>query len=399
MNDFTSSLVSAIRAQKQTHFDSVLEDMRQWHHKNGAEVELEFAQNIVDTFEYTIKSSHRDLLETGVKLLAQWIVDCASEEAANKLFDVVNNPWLVRALLTAVDDPRMLAKCNLENLLYNQSGVVYRKIITSELMLFVKLPAPHCIEYIFSDPFVLKSLNQEEQTDKTQRLSDNDHIFWELTNPDVHNTLPHVLNSLLSNTQTRWIGYYMKAACSNGSLEALHALIQHPKFSSQHLRKVEDFFATPVKFRPPALDFTSKIQHRSLSLQAKSSYIAMLIFQSSTSHSHMDLHLEALGRETGYVIDSVEKYERVDVLCHSLEKCYRQHLKQYTDCHQAYELFFNSFSFLSQVMNESDLDGCLNNLSGKILEIVRAHPSLQQRILQNEVAGLSDSSALVKRKM
>lgn len=399
MNDFSSSLVSAIRSHKQTHFDSVLEDMRQWHHKNGAQVEWEFAQNIVDIFDYTIKSSHRDLLTSGVALLAQWIVNCASDEAAHKLFDVVNNPWLVRELLGCVDDPRMLHKCNLEDLLYNQSGVLHRKINTSELMLFVKLPAPKCIQYIFSDPFVLKALNQEDQSDKTQRLSENDHIFWSLTDPAVTHALPDVLTSLLSHNQHRWVGYYMKAICSRSCLEAFQTLTQHPKFSSEHLRGIEQFFATPVKFQTPVLDFISQIKPRALSLQAKSSHIATLIFKSSTSHRHLAFHSDALRQETQWVVESVNNNERVTLLCQSLEKCYTQQREHYNNGTQAHELLFDSFSFLSEMMTNSDLDGCLDNLNAEILDVVRVHPAMQQQILRKEVGELSDSSALTKRKM
>lgn len=391
MNDFTSSLVSAIRAQKQTHFDSVLEDMRQWHHKNGAEVELEFAQNIVDTFEYTIKSSHRDLLETGVKLLAQWIVDCASEEAANKLFDVVNNPWLVRALLTAADDPRMLAKCNLEDVLYNQTGVIRRKINTDELMLFVKLPAPKCIQYLFSDPFVLKALNQEEQADKNKRLGGNDHIFWSLTDSSVKQALSSVLDSLFSHTQTRWVGYYMTAVCKRGSLEVFNELTQHPKFTSLHLHEIERFFSRPIDFQVNAGDFISQIKPHVLSLQALSSHIASLI---SRPVSHFNRHKE----EISLFMDGIEGGERIEIYGQALKKYYAQSDGRY-DLNRRNELLFYAFSSLSEVTENKDLDGLLHSLPKDILDVVRSHPLMQQRILCSEVANLSDNSALGKRKI
>jgi len=391
MNDFSSSLVSAIRLQKQTHFDSVLEEMRQWHHKNGANVELEFAQNIVDLFDYTIKSSHRDLLNSGVELLANWIVHCATEEVANKLFDVVNNPWLVRALLTAVDDPRMLAKCNLEDVLYNQTGVIRRKINTDELMLFVKLPAPKCIQYLFSDPFVLKALNQEEQADKNKRLGENDHIFWSLTDPSVKSALSSVLGSLFLHTQTRWVGYYMTAVCKRGSLEAFNELTQHPKFTSLHLHEIETFFSRPIDFQVNAGDFISQIKPHALSLQALSSHIASLI---SRPVSHFNRHKE----EISLFMDELEGGERVDIYGQTLKKYYAQSDGLY-DLTRRNELLLYGFSSLSEVTGNKDLDGLLHSLPKDILDVVRAHPLMQQRILCSEVAKLSDNSAGHKRKI
>lgn len=391
MSRHSHALITAVRSNKQTHFDSVLEDIQKWHHTHGGFVEQEFAQEIVDVFDYTIKSNHRDLLPSAVALLAHWIVKHASVEATNKLFDVVNNPWLVRELLTAVDDPRMLAKCNLEDVLYNQTGVIRRKINTDELMLFVKLPAPKCIEYLFSDPFVLKALNQEEQADKNKRLGENDHIFWSLTDPSVKSALSSVLGSLFLHTQTRWVGYYMTAVCKRGSLEAFHELTQHHKFTSLHLHEIETFFSRPIDFQVNAGDFISQIKPHALSLQALSSHIASLMGLPT-------FHFNRRKEEISLFIDRLEGGERIEIYGQALKKYYAQSDGRY-DLTRRNELLLNAFSSLSEVTENKDLDGLLHSLPQDILDVVRAHPFMQQRILCSEVTDLSDSSTLTKRKM
>lgn len=394
MSTLSDDLIFAIRSKKQTHFDSVLEDMRQWHQKHGSFVEQEFAQEIVDVFEYTIKSSHRELLNTGIELLSHWIVHCATEEVANKLFDVVNNPWLVRALLTAVDDPRMLEKCNLEDVLYNQIGVIRRKVNADELMLFVKLPAPKCIQYLFSDPFVLKALNQEEQADKHKRLSENDHIFWSLTDPSVKQALPSVLDSLFSHIQTRWVGYYMAAVCNRGSLDAFNILTQHSKFTSMHLQEIETFFAGPIEFPVHCMDLILQMKPELLSLQARSSHISSLIFNKCS-----EFYLEARLKQLTISSEGLTQTQRIDVLCHSLKKCYKENTMHYSDYSNRNIELLASFDTMTAICNGDDLDGLLHNLPKYILDVVREHPLMQQRILCAEVADLSDTTALVKRKM
>lgn len=393
MSSLSDKLIFAIRSKKQTHFDSVLEDMRQWHHTNGGFVDKEFAQEIVDVFDYTIKSNYRDLLNTGIELLAHWIAHCATEDVANKLFDVVNNPWLVRALLTAVDDPRMLEKCNLEDVLYNQTGVIRRRITTDDLMVFVKLPAPKCIQYVFSDPFVLKALNQEEQADKNNRLGENDHIFWSLTDPDVTHALSSVLDSLLSHPQTRWVRYYMTAVCKRGSLNAFNKLTQHPKFTSLHLHEIESFFSQPIDFQVNVVNFISQMSPCSLSLQARSSHIAALI-----SHTHLSSHLDERRKEIYLLVDGLEQPERIEVHCQAIIKCHARNTTR-RDPSQKDELSFRSFSSLVETMDSADLDGLLHHLPHNILNVVRAHPMMQQRILHSEVAALSDNSVGHKRKI
>lgn len=393
MSQHSQAVVSAVRSNKQSHFDSVLEDMRQWHHIHGALVETEFAQEIVDIFDYTIKSNHRDLLNTGIELLARWIVHCATEEAANKLFDVVNNPWLVRALLTAVDDPRMLEKCNLEDVLYNQTGVIRRKVNTDELMLFVKLPAPKCIQYLFSDPFVLRALNQEEQADKNKRLGENDHIFWSLTDPCVKQALPLVLDSLFSHTQTRWVGYYMTAVCKRGSLNAFHQLSQHPKFTLEHLHQIEIFLAQPIDFQVNAVEFITQMSPHCLSLQARSSHIASLI-----AHTHLSFYLDSRRKDFGGLIEGVEKNERIEIYCQAVKKCHTQNTVR-SDHNQRNDGLFRAFSSLADMIGSDDLDGLLQHLPHDILDVVRTHPLMQQRILSSEVAALSDNSVGHKRKI
>lgn len=397
MSEFSSNLISAIRSNKQTHFDSVLADIRQWKHNHGAPmdmVEKDFAQDIVDLFDYTIKSSYPNLLNTGVELLAHWIVNCATEEASNKLFDVANNPWMVRALLTAVDDPRMLEKCNLEEVLYNQTKAPQNKINTDDLMLFVKLPAPKCIRHVFSDPFVLRALNQKYHRDTTKRWTETEHIFWALTDHSVKNALPTVLDSLLSHTETRWIEYCMKAVCQRGSFEAFDAVTQHPKFTDVHLNEIEVFFEKPVNFQVNTVEFILKMQPKCLSLQARSCHISSLIFP-----THLSSHLDRRRKEIVCLVDGVQKSERIEIFCQSLKKCHTHIMKYRCDQTEKNEIFFHSFSSLAEMIGSEDLDGLLYHLPAEILDLVRTHPLMQKRILCGEVEVLSENSLEHKRKI
>lgn len=381
--NFEHAVIVAVRSDKQTHFDSVLKDMHQWHHANSGFVEQEFAQHIVDIFEFTIRRDHRELLNRSVCLLAQWIVDHASEEAANKLFDVVNNPWLVRCLLENVDDPRMLHKCNVEDILYNQAGVVKRKIDTQELMLFVKSPASECIKYIFSDPFVVAALNQEEQTDKYKRLSDNDHIFWALTDPSVQGVLRHVLNSLLAQEQTRWIGYYMTAVCARGSVVGYDTLMNHANFSNEHTKHVVDFFSQPVKFSHPPHDFLSHLQPHDLFLKAVTSHFTYMYLNSSFD--------ERLENTITQILDTLSGADRVAVLCGSITQHHNSSGKSWSTSTS------RLFMALAPILNTTDIDGLLQHLPEIVLHEMREHPLMQQRILQQNVTGMGESNS--KRKM
>lgn len=383
---FEHAVIVAVRSDKQTHFDSVLKDMHQWHHANSGFVEQEFAQHIVDIFEFTIRRDHRELLNRSVCLLAQWIVDHASEEAANKLFDVVNNPWLVRCLLENVDDPRMLHKCNVEDILYNQVGVVRRKIETQELMLFVKSPASECIKYIFSDPFVVTALNQEEQPDKYKRLSDNDHIFWALTDPEVQGVLSYVLNSLLAQEQTRWIGYYMAAVCARGSVVGYDTLMNHEKFSSDHTKHVVNFFSKPVKFSSKPHDFLSHLHPHDLFLKAATSHLTYVFLNFITISSN-----DEFKNKITEILDTLSSADRIAVLCGSITQ--HHGIDKQSWVASTSRLFID----LAPILSASDIDGLFQKLPDIVLNEVRDHPLMQQRILLHNVVGMGESNS--KRKM
>lgn len=381
------SLIAAVHSNKQSHFDAVLEDMRQWHRVHGSFVEQEFAQQIVDIFEFSIRRDHRTFLNSAVCLLASWIVHHASEEAANKMFDVVNNAWLARCLLENVDDPRMLQKCNVEDILYNQAGVNRRAMDTNELMLFVQSPAHECIKYVFSDPFVVRALNQEEQSDKRNRLSENDHIFWALTDPGVDNALTHVLNSLLAQDQTRWIGYYMKTVCAQTSLSAYNKLLDHPKFSAVHMAQVEAFFSKAVSFHTPAYAFISQFQPHGLFVKAATSHF--------TNTFSGNMHSPIAQNDMQQILDALNPVERSTVLCGALE-AYQNNTCQYPSFARSTLRVFADFAHL---LTAADLDGLLERLPENVLDVVRKHPVMLQRILHNNLSDVGDVGRVSKRKI
>lgn len=383
IDDFHHALTIAVRSNKQAHFDSVMDELRQWHHKHGGHFETEFAEQVVDIFEYTIRSDHRDNLPIAMTLLSDWIVRNASNEVVGKMFDVVNNARFVKNLLNAVDEPKMLHNCSLENILYNQAGVVHRKVESNELMLFVHTSATRCIHYIFSSPFVVGILNESDSVDKSERKIENDYFFWSLTDEKSHNNLPHVLDALLSQQPTQWINHYMKAVCTRTSLECLDMLVTHPKFTDKHTTIIEQFFHKPVSMAFDPVDFIKQIKPYSVGLQAYSAHLAHLFMGGERKVDKLTLELQQM-------FTGLSSIERVEVVHKSLDMYHSQLYAKNNRLPSVEQVFDTIAPFFSA----HDLDYWLEHNN---MPEVRNNPLVLQRILLREVGGATNGAH--KRKI
>jgi hypothetical protein len=142
------------------------------------------------------------------------------------------------------------------------------------------------------------------------------------------------------------------------------------------------------------MDLILQMKPEVLSLQARSSHISSLIFNKCS-----EFYLEARLKQLTMSSEGLTQTQRIDVLCHSLKKCYKENTMHYSDYSKRNIELLASFDTMTAICNGDDLDGLLHNLPKYILDVVRAHPLMQQRIFYSEVESLSETSVGHKRKI